>query len=398
MITKTLLLALSAYATGLADCPSTATSGLEAVATMARQGACVQQRLTATNESAAQSLAAADRAAGRDVTAVLTQPSERTSHSVTYRFPERELRPGQSLYFALPPDISGNPVRFVILGHRQDPQRETGFDTTRRWDNVPGLSSVQFHQAGASGPGAWRYWRGQASGTQGAKFAEVRNEVELENLYDWEKYGHAAVGSGEGTTAPLRTDAIRVVSVGQDPVLVSEITVKVRPPSPDRFIEHAFSPNTRFGDPETLNGRQLGGGQGFEGTFPGALALGPRASSPRPELPAGWRIQNGNLHIPLPQGASLGGVEVATGDTRPDRVRNSDGGWGTQGFSRLSIETRRPGGQDQLMRNENVPPEGVLFSSPPDTCRVIGQGEELVISASRDTSYLMGVRIWLNQP
>lgn len=99
-------------------------------------------------------------------------------------------------------------------------------------------------------------------------------------------------------------DAFRVRSLGTDPVEVAEITIKVNAPLADNFQEAVFCEGTKIGDPVTGAGRNYGGGQSFEGKFPGALELrgwgGSGAGAAN--LPDGWNIVNGQLQVDLPAG------------------------------------------------------------------------------------------------
>jgi len=403
---KILLLALliaqpiSSHAADFVDCPGLKGLDVSAILRADRAASCAIQRLKDTDGKVAETLAAADKADGRPVVAMFDKPTSRTAFSVTYKIPEQDLKPGEIAYFAVPPDLSDRPIRFAVLGHRQDPATEKGSKPGEKWDAVPGLTSVQFHAKDEPGNKGWHFWEGQASGNMGAKFAEVRETPEIENLYEFAKYGTGNVSTGEQSTRPLPVDAIRMVSTGKDVVKISEITLKVLPPKPDRYIEHSFSNGTKFGDPETLHGETLGGGQAFEGTFPGALALKPFGQMPNPPaLPPGWYLEKGQLHIPLPKGASMTGLELAIGDSHDDKKTNSDGGYGKQGWAKANAYLQKANGQrDTILDRENVPPEGVLVGTAADGCYQAQEGDEIVIDSKSDTSYLMGLRIWLNDP
>lgn len=394
IILGALLTSPNGFAAHEVECdPVTGSGGTEEAGAFAQENACVLQKLKATDEEKVKALADAEK--DYKVKKVFTVPSHRTSSTVTYRFPELTLEPGEALFFGVPPDLAKRAVRFAIIGHRQDPATETGWDENRKWDDKPGHSSLQFHSSDPKDP--WRYWRGDASGKLGAKFAEISQRVELENLYEFRKWGHAGVKTGATTTEPLYVDAMKIANTGVDHTKVSEVTLKVLPPKADEYVTHAFSEGTDFGDPETGKGQKYGGGQAYQGKFPGALALPARYGAP--PLPPGWRIEGRKLVIPAPPGKRLTGVEAAVGDSHPDEVRNKDGGWGTSGWSRLSVSLRKKGGgTDTLMHRENVPPEGVLLGTPEDGCYVTQPGDELVIEASSDTAYLMALRIgWRNK-
>lgn len=323
-------------------------------------------------------------------------PTSKTCSSLTYEFPETRVSPGQALYFDVPTEFRDRPVTFVTIGHRQNPSDPSNYGLgATEHDSKPGLTSTQILTTGYEGADNWRYWAGSASGAYGAKFAELRGSPEIEHLYEWRKIGHYGVGSKAHETTPIKPQAIRMVSNGSDDVLMSSIKLLVQPPKPDKYVEHEFSKGTRLGDPETTSGRAYGGGQGHGGKFPGALALGhwPRAE---PRLPKGWKHESSILRIPLAAGQKLTAVEVACGDTHPDGIINKDGGTGSSGYSKLSIYLdHADGSTDTLLNHENVPPQGVLTGFPPSCDSKTREGDTLVIKASDDTTYIMGLRIGL---
>jgi hypothetical protein len=351
-----------------------------------------------TGAARVKALAANDQAAGAKVIDVLVKPSAQTSTSVSYKMPGRVLKPGESLYFAVPEALQGRPVNFMILGHRADPSADTDPTKGDKWDDTPALTSVQVHGKDFPEDKAWRYWKGSASGGKGSKFAEVSHSVELENLYEYAKYGTGAASDDSFSKQPVLPDAIRVVSTGEDPVTIHEVTLKITPPKPSQTLEAVFCEGTQIGDPETGAGRFYGGGQSHQGLFPGALELRGYGSggAGAAKLPEGWKVVNGNLEIDLPAGKTITAVDVACGDSHPDKITNKDGGWGTKGWSKLSIGLKPAGGATQwFMNSENVPPEGVLSGSPLEAGYTTKAGDRIVIRASSDTTYVMAARIGL---
>lgn len=347
----------------------------------------------------------------------ITKWSSRTSTSVTYNLADPaggtqgiELKPGQSIYLDVPPDLSNRPVRFAALGHRQDPRvkHERGWKPGE-WDQHPTLTSFRIHDAKAkSETDAWRYWNGQSSGAFGAKFPEIRNVPEIEGLYEWRKWGHSGVQTQMRSNDALYPDALEIVAMSKngdktnDSVYVSQVTLKVLPPKPDEYLGDnlapdgtvAFSPGTSLGEMDIETGRKYGGGQTFGGKFPGALALGGGAVPP---LPKGWKVEGRELVIPVPPGKRVVSVEIAGGDSHPDGVTNSDGGSGTPGWAKLDmgIEEAATGKIDWFNNNENVPPEGVMMGSPTNCARVTQTGDKIRIRGRNDILYIMGVRIGL---
>jgi hypothetical protein len=297
------------------------------------------------------------------------EPDKKTCSTISYKFPDLKMKPNDSVYFHVPEEFRNRGVRFMVLGHRQEPGPENIPNT---WDNNPGLSSVQIHS-----DKGWNYWSGPASGKQGAKFAEVRSDAEIENLYDWDHYGHTNLSTKTNSTDVLLPDAMKVTSVGTDFVLLSELTLKVNPPKEVDKQETIYSPGTAFTPNNPEKKYVLSGGQNFKGKFPAAMAL------------------SGNeISIPLKAGLKITTIDVACGDSHPDGIQNSDGGWGTQGWAKLSIGIKNKSGSIKwLMNKENVPPEGVLMTSPESCDEKTEEGSEVIIKSDDDTTYVMGVHV-----
>lgn len=298
-----------------------------------------------------------------------SEPTKITCSTVTYQFDELTMKPGDSVYFHVPLELRNRGVRFMVLGHRQNPMtNESG-----KWDNKPGLSSVQVYSKGT-----WNYWLGQASGQKGAKFAEARFEPEMENLYDWDHYGHGDVATGERKHEELLPEAFKVESVGKDEVLLSEITLKISPPKEKSRDEKIFSPGTAFTSPDGKTKYTLGGGQSHGGKFPKAKVIEAYDS----------------YTLPIKAGKKIASIEVAAGDSHPDGVRNSDGGVGTQGWAKINVGIKKPNGTVKwFLRNENVPPQGLIIASPESCDEVTERGSEVVIESEDDDLYVMGVKV-----
>lgn len=360
----------------------------------------------ASTQAAAEAVKAVVASDGlKSVVKVLMEPSSRTSSSVTYKMnPQITLQPGETIYLAVPGDLQSRAVSFMVLGHRQDPTTEKGTNPETKWDDVPGLTSVQIHAKNFAKGKQWRYWNGPASGKQGAKFAEVRSDLELENLYGWLSYGSVGLEAGDSSTAEIDADAIRVQSVGKDPVHIGEISLKVLPPEADEEIVKIFTPGTEFAKKVGATPK-MGGGQAFMGKFPNAVELKIGKKSSGAALPEGWTLESGDtISIPIPKGKTITSVEVIGGDSHPDEKHNSDGGWGTQGWARISMGVSQGGASPQwFLENENVPPEGVMIGTPKG-CGAesssgggAGGGDRLIIKGSRDSLYMMGIKVGLKK-
>jgi hypothetical protein len=306
----------------------------------------------------------------------MTEPQSTTLSSLSFRFAEIRTAPGDEIRFVIPPALHTQKLSLVILGHRQDPSTHKGGTPGQKQDQIPGLSAVLVHSTNitdAKAPDAWRYWAGMASGNFGAKFAEPRFDPEIENLYEWNSIGSRGVQSNEISLTPLLIDQVIVRNVGQDEVLVSQLTLKFIPQDISTQQTMIYSPGTEFSS-EFGGKAHLGGGQSYQGTFPHALVL--------------TSIQE----IPLQEGLIIQGIEAAIGDSHPDRIANSDGGWGTQGWAKFSIGIGTDSSNIQwLTERENVPPEGLALAFP--TSEIRTHGTKLYLKSDSDTTYVMGVRI-----
>ena len=347
-------------------------------------------------------LVAEDKAVGVKVVDVVKTPTAVTALSAKFSFggyEGRMLNPGEEIMMQLPAHLRDRPVRNVILVHRKDSAHDSG-KYTRTHDDSPALTAVHIHAKNLPANQAWRHWEGPwgSSGPEGAKFAEKRGagDPEFETEFNWPEQGHAGVESGSSTTKFLFGDAARVKALGDDPSFVHSVEIQVVPPKPSETAEIIFSPGTKMGDPETLEGHQFGGGQGHGGKFPGALELSGWGSggAGAAKLSKGWHMENGRLTYDLPAGKRITGVDIACGDTHPDGVSNKDGGTGTPGWSRLTMALVKASGElDAFMSSQGVPPEGILTGAPSDVGYVTKAGDKISISASSDTTYVMGVRI-----
>lgn len=370
----------------------------EAVKIYVDQSGCGDQKKVA--DSVESFLKMVDIQKSKEQKVVLTgaNPDARSSNSVTYKFGGQKLPPGGYIYLWVPPDLAERGASFVILGHRQNPATTTGPKPGNKWDETPGLTSVQVYDANRTEVERWRHWAGDSSGNFGAKFAEQGTRFELENLYQWTKIGHRGVQSGDFKNDSLKGSAVRLTNVGTDEVEVSELVYKANLSAGSDLPTHIFTEGTKFGDVNSGEGYQVGGGQANKGIFPGAIDLG-RSGQYQGALPAGWVYKKGKLVIPLPKGKVLTGIEVSAGDSHSDKIINSDGGFGTKGWARLNIELVRGGSVvDRLMSNENVPPEGILMGAPSRCGEIIQEGDSLVLHSASDTTYLGGLRLHLRNP
>ncbi len=313
---------------------------------------------------------ARQESANTNVVLIRDTPTEQTCSSIRYEFPEVRMNPGDAAYFAVPEGISSRSVRFVVLGHRQNPAHpwHAGVnpeDPNAPQDPRPGLTSVQIYVTPDS-PGRphWRYWGGPASGPLGSKFAEPRDHhPEMEGLYDWPHYGSHHVETGKRSKLPVHPKALRVVSIGTDEVYLSELGVKVEPSPATEWV------SARFGDYEN------------------ALILRGKSTA---QLPKGWKKTGSRLSIPLPAGKLLRTVEVTCGDKYHDGTKY------VPGSAKLNITwVKADGTSEAMMKRENVPPVGTLYADPTSCDLRTQPGDQIVIEAERTKVHVLDVKIGL---
>lgn len=307
----------------------------------------------------------------------MDKPSQATTSYVHYNFPPLVLQPGEAVYMKVPENLAERNILFMILGHRQDPSKEKGWDAAKEWDSIPGLVSVQVNECSPTMKSNWRYWDGMSSGKQGAKFAEVKYGMELEGLYEWYKNGHRSVADDSKSHNPLCVNGLRIVNVGQDVVDIGQLGMKVSGPKASSYNEVNFSKSNQFGDYLTASGRQYG-------SRSDSVKLGGWGSSSSAKLPKGWEIQGSELSIEAPVGKKLSSLEVTIGDAKDD---------GSSGGAKLSAGVKKADGSiEWFIKNENVPPMGVLLGSPLDENYTLQKGDKIIIRSDNDESSVAGVR------
>jgi hypothetical protein len=327
------------------------------------------------------------------VVGVHTQPNYSTTISAEYVLPEFEIKPNEVHYFAVPKNLSINPLSQIGFSHRQK-----GIATSER-DSRPGLTSALVYTSDIPGD-ELRYWAGPASGKLGAKFAEYRGSPEFDALYEWPLKGHYGVTSKTKTNELIRANVIRIQNTGVDNVYFSKLAFEVIPSKSDIEENLVFTPNSDFGEPSTMKGRNYGGGQKLQGIFPNALRLSSYDHKTQPELPTNFQINKNELTIDLPVGKKFSSIAIMCGDSHPDRVRNKDKGWGTPGDAQLSLRivNKLSGEERILLKNKNVGPEGVITAAELIDAPSIQQGDQLVVSnrLKKSTLYIMAIKLGLN--
>lgn len=310
-------------------------------------------------------------------------PSKVTATSVEYKYYGQKLKPNECLYLKVPEHLHGKPVLFVNLGHTQTNADNTGYDSKKEWDNNPGLTTVQVNEENSSGETKWRYWNGMSSGDYGAKFAEP-GSMELEGLYEWYKNGHKDVISESVSYKPLYTDAIRLCSIGKDPVTIGSLILKVAPSKADHYDEYNISKSNTMGDPLTAKGRNYGNRSD-------ALELESWGSGKIKKLGNGLTTDGSTIEVPVKAGKKLESFEISIGDEKKNsqHLKEKD----RSGWARLNVRIQKKDGSSVwIIRNENVPPLGVLVGAPEEDY-IIQEGDRLIVEPEDHDSFVTGIRV-----
>ncbi len=289
----------------------------------------------------------------------------------------------------LPLDGSGI-LKDIALGHRK---REEFWNCSAgaRKSNDPCGAYTRVRVLDANTM-EWKDWK-DPKGYNPVKYAERRGDIEYENLHDWI---HTV-----GNISPI---AVELTSAGTDPNLsvVTEHSLDaITYPEVDgdtEIQEQIYSKGTRFID-LAGNGSKLpiyGGGK-HEGHYNDAVPLGGsngKEHFPMTETLSGdeeYLDSSGRLHIKLPAGKNPISLEIAVGDTW---FNYKGPGKYQLGWAKFNADLYRDGSsQERFMDNVNVPPQGILSGGLSDNEFVAQEGDELILSSSAGTTYLMGWRV-----
>jgi hypothetical protein len=362
---------------------------------------------------------------GLKVKRIYTNYSSKSSLSVTYKLDDQQCRKAakqgeeclalnEALYFVIPTEFQNKTISEMTIAHRQSTQDNRGTDSfnastgTKVKDEFPSFISAQIYSPLFPYKYAWRYWGGHTSGINGGKYSEHKKNGswEFDNLYEWPLYGHRASHQQiRKSISPLMGKYLRIFAdtgkfsriQGYDTAYVHSVTIQFSPKKADIYKSWSFTNSkTDLGDPLTMKGRTYGGGPKFQGQYPGAVIL--RGNS-RPQnvdkldsstWDYSWR---GYIEYALIPGKKLKSIEIAAGDTHPDGRPNKDGGTGSLGGAKLSVELLTKSGDQMIIKRANLGPKGVTTGYPQDLDRVIQKGETLRIYGHNDKAYLMGIRI-----
>jgi hypothetical protein len=154
-----------------------------------------------------------------------------------------------------------------------------------------------------------------SSGEYGAKFAEP-GSMELEGLYEWYKNIHKDVKTGTKSYKPLYTDAVRLCSIGKDPVTIGSLILKVAPNAADHYDEYKISSSNNMGDPLTAKGRNYG-------SRSDALELENWGGGSTKTLKNCLKTDGSSIEVPVKPGKKLDSFEISIGDQK----KNGKSGW-----------------------------------------------------------------------
>jgi hypothetical protein len=326
---------------------------------------------------------------------------EETANGIKFKL-GKVLKPGKCFYLEVPESLQELPVEMVSLAHMQEPKYNTGGSSSEEgssdYDKIPGFTSIQLHSTNLDDEKSWRYWGGSSSSRYGSKFAEVGYSPEIDNLYNWPDKGHYGVKNGDFTKKLIKTNAIKIMSTGDDPVTIDSIDIKFIPEKSKKEIIHIFTKNLSFGNSTTGTGKSFGVKRKGYGKYPGALALGRRTDYEAPDLPKGIdHSSRSTLLIPINSTDKINSIEVAIGDQHNDvETTNSDGGSGSKGYAKFYIGIKRKDGTKiWFLKNQGVPPQGFFRVQPPKGF-IQKEGDKIILNSRSDTTMLMGFKLGLN--
>lgn len=339
---------------------------------------------------------------GCSIVDVFRTPDKQNLCGASYKEPEymgRELRKGDTLFYQLPEEMNGRVLDSITFAHRKDRQycgsvrrnvRDSNGVLRKISDTQGAYTRLLAFDAMTKQWVAWHDpYKSPSDLHFGAKYAEKRSPADPENetLYDWLKQGKikpryiAMTAIGDG---PLAVTNYHGLHVDYFPEGGSDITHQ----------ELIFSAGTEFvGEKKNVLAPQYGGGEHHGNSYPNSILLNSYSSEslPYPTQTQGDGFSldsSGRLHIRVNAKFDFSRLEVAAGDTHPD---------GTLGWAKLNAYLVTRGKNDNettepLFENANVPPNGVIKGSPTEKRR-LKPGDEVIISSSSDTAFVMGVRL-----
>lgn len=302
------------------------------------------------------------------------------------------IDPNDEIQLVVPKSYFNKSIDFVYITHKQKPdqlQQNCGGDS--KTDCIPAYTSFEvMPSVQASLSQEWRCWGGVGSGPCHSKFAEIRSyEGETDNLYEWYTHGYVKTSSpGIKEFAPLKPQAFRVRSLGQDTVWVQKVVVKFSPSNLTHKVDHIFSNGLNFGDWLTASGRR----------YPGHADVGDYGRAIRLSKTNKYYqidsdkvvLETDGLHIRTNVTDRLSFIDIACGDMKP--VPPGEDPDDYRGNGKLSVEIRTAHHNFSVMVRENVGSNGVMRALIPEELTQ-EPVEEVFISGRGSQISIMGVRL-----
>ncbi len=241
----------------------------------------------------------------------------------------------------------------------------------------------------------WYYWGSsyyKDSIFLGDKMAEERwpDNHEVESLHDWLYYS--------GYIYPKNMVVMNVSNSERARIDYHSVTIDYFPKEIITKQLFIFSPGTKFVDLQKVKREEFGGGILFNGKYPYAVPIN-NPDIKKIQFPISikginyYLDQQSRLHLIINRDYECKRIEVAAGDTKDTGEFNKDGHIGTIGGSKIKVQLSFKNGKViTIAENLNVPPNGVLKIAASNLLKVY-KGDEFIISAQHDPSYIMGVRI-----
>jgi len=335
-----------------------------------------------------------------DVTQNYSKPDYATSTTITWAIDKTnylgiELHPGDQFIFDVPKQYQAGIVRNVILSHRKDSKYDasvtynpdgTFWDSQGAYDTITCRNIKNKYEEG---------WIAK-------KFAEPRDpsNPEVENLHDWVEY----VGI-------FSTDRITLTNVSpltQDLAVanVHEVAIEFFPSGKIASSQiEVYTPGTTFVDlAKNILEPNYGGGPNAGlsdtelseyGLYPYSAEIGSYGNAHQYSNTS-YVDYYGALHIKIPKGKIVGGIDVSVGDSGYDKSLppqdqiNKDGGIGSLGWAKITATLSLSG--EIMIYSGNAPPAGVLSGGPETTGYVSGAGEEIIVTSS-SYAWVMGYKV-----
>lgn len=152
-----------------------------------------------------------------------------SKNKLVYDLADLKVDKKKAVYLILPKNIRNRAVSKVKLTQRQDISYESsGITSSSQWDRTPGYASIQFHSADPRVSDKWRYSSVSTRNPKGSLFAELStvDKMKAQNINYWSAHkGHVYDLSSSDL---LKFDSIRIINVGEDPIIIKTLEVKLK--------------------------------------------------------------------------------------------------------------------------------------------------------------------------